>query len=159
MDIFKIFAAKRQREKAMLDKRIQAENATFPSVLMRVQIPFQMQSKAARKFSPKEIWRSRGFVVEIYDIDQDWEFMRVHRAAFTAHYTRFMDGITHDRIMQLKAECGRAHLELIEIYPKADEAIDLLNVRHLWVKKNGSVSDHFNVGQQAVPSDVEEAAA
>lgn len=46
---------------------------------------------------------------------------------------RWLDGITWDQLQDLKRQCGRGHLEAVEIYPPDADVVNVASLRHLWV--------------------------
>lgn len=143
MDVFTQFARHNKKGKARLWKRIQEECATYPHELVKVPIDFHISPGSK---VPSEVWRSRGYVVQIYDLGNGWERMSVNRNAFNSDFTRFLDGISWERLMELKEQCGRGGQEGLEIYPMDPDIVNVANLRHLWLKKSGSFIEEFGIG-------------
>lgn len=145
MDVFKQFARLNKKGKNKLWKRIKAECELYPMQLQLVPMDIDIPEGV---IAPKEIWRSRGFVVQVYEIEgnPDWERLSINRNAFSSDFSRFLDGISWERIQELKAECGRASLEAVEIYPGDEDIVNVANLRHIWVRKSGSFIREYKIG-------------
>ena len=74
---------------------------------------------------PIEVWRSRSFLVQVYQALKGQVRISVQR-------TDGADGITWDQLQSVKAEIGRGHLTAVELYPPAEHLVDVANMRHLW---------------------------
>lgn len=143
MDVFAAFAKLDREGKKKLAKKIMAESASFPHELVQIPINPLLFNEVSQ--SPVEVWRSRGFIVQVFDINSHWFHLKINRNAFTLQYDRFLDGITWERIMQLKAEIGRGALEAVEIFPSDKDSVDS-KLRHIWLRKTGSIIDDWGIG-------------
>lgn len=97
------------------------------------------------KHEPLEVWRSRGFLVQILAEPNGYERMSVCR---TSHAKGSWDDlITWEELMVLKRECGRGNQDALEVYPADRDVVNVANMRHLffpptpvsfkWSKDNG----------------------
>lgn len=79
-----------------------------------------------------EMWRSCGFLMQIYSEDNGIERLSICRTRLKndGHYD---DNISWDEIQRLKHECGRGDKHAVEIYPSDDDIVNSANMRHLWV--------------------------
>lgn len=114
-------------------KELERENRRWPDHLISVprdQWPKYSEIPPSRR--PVELWRSRGFLLQVYrEADGPVERLTIQR---TQHDGRgWVDGITWDDLMRLKAQCGRAAKWAVEIYPSAADSVEVANLRHLWV--------------------------
>lgn len=77
------------------------------------------------------IWRSRDFLVQIFE---EGEHIRLSicRTQLDDH-GRWKDGITWDQLQQIKNEVGYAFATAVEVYPPADQVVNVANMRHLWI--------------------------
>lgn len=148
MNIFDEFARLDRKGRNRLLRQVKAECKGYPDHLVKVEMsPFVARRAQERgEPVPREIWRSRGFFVQVYDVNESWDRLTVSRNAFTIDLRRFMDGITWEQLMRLKSECGRQDLEAFEIFPKAEDEVNVSNLRHLWVQKSGSVMLEEGIG-------------
>ena len=48
--------------------------------------------------------------------------------------------------MRIKTECGRGDLEAVEIFPRREDEVNVANLRHLWVRKTGSLLRDEDIG-------------
>lgn len=143
MSLFQVFARLPKKEKNKLWKKIKADCDAYPESLVRVPIDIVMPHGAK---VPKEAWRSRAYAVQVYDINDEWERLSIHRCAFDSNFTRFLDGISWERLQELKAECGRGACEAVEIFPSDEDIVNVANLRHLWVRKTGSFIREEGIG-------------
>ena len=148
MDIFEEFQRLDRKGRARLMKQVKAECATYPQYLVKIPMSPFVEKRARDRGDriPTEIWRSRGFFVQIYDEGPDWERLTVSRNAFTIDLKRFMDGVTWEQLMKLKTECGRGDQEALEIFPAREDEVNVANLRHLWVRKEGSFMLEEGIG-------------
>lgn len=113
-------------------KRLQKENMEWPVALVQVPPAAWAALRNDTKFPPAQIWRSRGFLVQIFQEPEGIERLSVIR---TIHLGTegWADNITWDELQRLKAECGRGHRWALEVYPKESEIVNVTNMRHIWV--------------------------
>lgn len=108
---------------------MQAENRKQPIELK--QIP---KDEWPDRFQPrglKEVWRSRGFLVQVFDEANGVERLSVCR-------TSIVDGdwkedIRWGELQRLKCECGRGDKDAVEIYPADKDVVNVANMWHLWL--------------------------
>lgn len=77
-----------------------------------------------------EVWRSRGFLVQIYSEPAAFHRMSVCRALHNGD--SWVDQITWEELMQLKRECGRGDKDALEVYPADADIVNVANMRHLF---------------------------
>ncbi len=77
-----------------------------------------------------EVWRSRGFLVQICPEPNGYVRMSVCRT--TRNADSWDDLITWDELMVLKRECGRGDQDALEIYPADRDVVNVANMRHLF---------------------------
>ena len=112
-------------------RALELENAKWPTVLQivpRREWPAWHQDSIILR-----VWRSRDFLVQEYAVDHDDVLVRlsVNRTKLTGE--RWSDNVTWDELQQIKAECGYAEYEAVEIYPAACDVVNVENMRHLWI--------------------------
>lgn len=76
---------------------------------------------------PIEVWRSRRFVVQVYDERQRGGLERI-----SVQRTDRGDGIGWDALQEVKAEIGRGGVPAVEFYPPEGRVVNVANMRHLW---------------------------
>lgn len=81
---------------------------------------------------PIEVWRSREFLVQIYDERDAVERLSVCRANLSTG-GRWEDDISWDDLQRLKAECGRGDKWGVECYPADEHVVNVANMRHLFI--------------------------
>ena len=111
-------------------RQLKAENKTWPVALK--QIPKAEWPQSYHPPGIKEVWRSRGFLVQVYDDERSG----VERMAICR--TEVMSGdwaaeISWDDLQRLKRECGRGAKDAVEIYPSDADVVNVANMRHLWI--------------------------
>lgn len=77
-----------------------------------------------------EVWRSRMFLVQVYQEKNDYVRMSVNRTMHTG--SDWVAGITWDELQRLKRECGRGDLDAVELFPADADVVNVANIRHLW---------------------------
>jgi hypothetical protein len=45
----------------------------------------------------------------------------------------FLDGISWEELQRLKNQCGFADKDAVEIFPRHYDAVNVANMRHLWI--------------------------
>jgi hypothetical protein len=113
---------------------LRKENKKYPLHLVRV--PHEHLEKKVGTL-PIEAWRSRDFLVQIYDVGEGLERMSVSRTMVN-EVGNWVDGITWDELNRLKIECGRGDYEAFEFFPKTDHIVNVAHLRHLWIKRDWS---------------------
>lgn len=103
------------------------ENARRPAVLEQIpknEWPYLREGLA-------EVWRSRFFLVQVYQEASSIVRISVNRAALV--YGDWADGISWEELMQVKREIGRGQLDAVEVYPADRDIVNVANMRHLWL--------------------------
>lgn len=81
---------------------------------------------------PREVWRSRDFLVQIF-IEDGHLRLSVCRTSFNGSGDRWADGISWDDLQRLKGECGRGDRWAVELFPPDAEVVNVANLRHVWL--------------------------
>lgn len=111
-------------------RQLEMENRTWPVALK--QIPAAEWPQTYHPPGIKEIWRSREFLVQVYDDERSGvERMAVCRTSVVGKNWRAE--ITWDDLQRLKHECGRGDKDAVEIYPADADVVNVANMRHLWI--------------------------
>lgn len=77
-------------------------------------------------------WQSRDFLAVLYQ-DRDALRLTINRTRRDTRLDDWVDGITWDELMTVKAQCGFADTWALEIYPPNSEVVNVANMRHLWL--------------------------
>lgn len=112
-----------RQERRLLDK----ENAKWPRILQPV--PRSQWPDHPRQ--PKEVWRSRDYLVQVYAEPNGMERMSISSTSLQGD--RWMDGITWDELMLLKRQAGRGDRDALEVYPADKDIVNVANMRHLFL--------------------------
>lgn len=108
-------------------RALEKDNAKQPLVLQ--QIPRSQWPDHPRP--PKEVWRSRDYLVQIYDEAGGIERMSISSTVLRGE--RWADGIAWEELMSLKRQCGRGSRDALEVYPADRDIVNVANMRHLWL--------------------------
>jgi hypothetical protein len=113
-------------------RQLAIENAAWPVEL--AQVPrdnWPAMSLIPPERQPIEVWRSRGYLVQIYAEQNGIERLSILRTVYNRDGA--LDGIPWEVLQRLKSECGRGALDAMEIYPADGDVVNVANMRHLWV--------------------------
>ncbi|SUD94267.1 Uncharacterised protein [Ralstonia mannitolilytica] len=120
-------AAKVSREQR---RALERENARQPSILTPVE---GWQSAPRKADNLIEVWRSREFLVQVFDEGQGILRASCNRPVYDAATNRWEDGITWDELQRIKREIGRGHLDAVEVFPADRDIVNVANMRHLFI--------------------------
>lgn len=112
---------------------IRAENRKYPKELIAVH-PDNWPKMPAHFISGalmRHVWRSRDFLVQIFDAGEGRLRLSVNRTEPTE--TGLAEGITWDDLQRLKREAGYKFCPAVEVYPPDQHIVNDANIRHLWV--------------------------
>jgi hypothetical protein len=114
-------------------RRAKAENKRWPEALVRAEMSEidRAYSGVPRERQPVEVWRSREFLVQVFQEKDGIERLSVLRTEHDGD--DFIDGIAWGDLQRLKRECGRGGKDAIEIFPADVDVVNIANIRHLWV--------------------------
>lgn len=110
-------------------KHMKKEAATFPGHLVKVPRADWPNSGPLGMF---EVWRSNEFLVQVYTAPAPC-LCRLSINRTVINGARWLDSIPWDTLQQLKAECGYANCDAVEVYPKDVDVVNVANMRHLFV--------------------------
>ena len=113
-------------------RQLERDNAKLPLALQEV---------------PRDEWpdgnhpqlrvlRSRRFLVQEFPED-DPVLVRLSVNRTTVSGDRWADEISWDELQKIKSECGYRNFDAVEIYPADADVVNVANMRHLWVMRNG----------------------
>jgi len=120
------------RERKQAEAYLRAENAKYGDKLSRV--PREQWPQAAVR-GQIDVLRSKQFLVQIFEESGTTIRMSVNRTRLD--YTgRFDDGISWDELQRLKCEAGFSEHWGMEIFPPANEVVNVANMRHLWLRRD-----------------------
>ncbi len=112
-------------------RQLERENAKHPEALQLV--PAHEWPIIPGIRLPIEVWRSKGFLVQVFGERDGVLRMSVCRTAFDRSAGRWLENITWDELQRLKREIGRGDLDAVEIYPADRDVVNVANMRHLWI--------------------------
>lgn len=111
----------------LAQRRIMAkENAKWPLYLK----PVPRDQWPSARPELLEVWRSKGFLVQVCAEKNGYVRMSAHRTAHTGD--NWVAAILWDELMQLKRECGRGDLDALELFPADSDVVNVANIRHLF---------------------------
>ncbi len=116
-------------------RQLARDNAKLPARLHPVPIHEWPATQRESRFAPTEVWRSRDFLVQVYEELAHGVVCRlsVLRTTLDPKAGRWVDGITWDELQRVKAECGFDDNDAVEVYPRDRDVVNVANLRHLWV--------------------------
>jgi hypothetical protein len=116
-------------------RELDRQNAKMPRELRQVprdEWPLEHQQGRILR-----VWRSRDFLVQEYGEPAPVLVrLSVLRTTLDPKLGRWVDGITWDELQQVKAACGYADHDALELYPIAADVVNVANLRHLWVMRD-----------------------
>lgn len=123
----------RQQRRAS-QREIKQEQRTYVAALPETLTPIPLE-----EFPPvipgqpylMQAWRSRNYVVQLYDEPNRVKRLSVCRARRSPQ--GWVDGITWDELQTIKHELGFGDLYGVEVYPRDRDVINVANFRHLWL--------------------------
>lgn len=83
-----------------------------------------------------KVYRSNQFLVQIYAAAAPALYrLSIHRTEIDLD-GRWRADITWDELQEVKNQAGFASHEAVEIFPAAEQLVNVANIRHLWVLEN-----------------------
>lgn len=109
-------------------KAFAEEQARQPVTLTRIPRPQWPPSQGPL---PLEVWRSRKYLVQIYE-DNNFVRMSVNRCEL-GKAGGWAAEITWDELQTIKHECGFGDKWAVECFPADDQVVNVASMRHLWI--------------------------
>lgn len=110
---------------------IAKESAKLPAFLVIVP-PDQWPSAGPPDLL--EVWRSREYMVQVFRAPAPCTArLSINKTAIAGQ--RWAEGIGWEDLQRLKAECGFARFDAVEIFPREGDVVNVANMRHLWVMR------------------------
>jgi hypothetical protein len=115
-------------------RELERQNAKLPRELQP--IPRHEWPATQHHGAILRVWRSRGFLVQEYaEPAPVLVRLSVLRTTLDAKTGRWVDSITWDQLQDIKAQCGYAGRDAVEVYPRERDTVNVANLRHLWVMR------------------------
>lgn len=115
-------------------RQLERDNAKLPAHLEGVPRDEWPNDMATRPGAPTAVWRSRGFLVQQFSAPAPAICrLSILRTTLDPNAGRWVDNITWDEIQRLKAEAGYGDAWAVEVFPAADQVVNVANIRHVWV--------------------------
>jgi hypothetical protein len=109
-------------------RQLARDNAKLPAALQEVP-RYQWPNPDAPQL---RVLRSRDFLVQEFGAPEPAIVrLSVNRTALSGD--RWTDGISWEELQRLKAECGYASRDAVEVFPAERDVVNVANMRHLWV--------------------------
>lgn len=109
-------------------RQLERDNAKLPATLQEIPRGEWPNPRS----SQLRVWRSRGFLVQEFNAPAPALVrLSVNRTSLAGE--RWDENITWDELQRIKAECGYADAEAVEVYPRDADVVNVANMRHLWV--------------------------
>lgn len=109
-------------------RQLERDNQGYPDALMLV--PRYNWAHMARD-KQIEVWRSRHFLMQVFQEPDGVVRLTVCRTRVDGN--DWMVDISWGDLQRLKRECGRGHLDAVEVFPADIDIVNVANLRHLWV--------------------------
>lgn len=115
-------------------KTVQRDNRKFGAQMQEIDISKLSLPPDIDKKKPERAFRSNRFLAMLYPGDHPDIEVRISvcRTAIRGD-GEYVDGITWDELMMVKAECGYAYHDALEVYPALQDIVNISNIRHLFV--------------------------
>jgi hypothetical protein len=111
-------------------RQLARDNLKLPSTLQLV--PRDEWPTSALTVGRLRVWRSRRFLVQEFR-ESAAVVARLSINRTTLGTERWADNITWDELQDIKAQCGYAEHDAVEVYPMQRDVVNVANMRHLWV--------------------------
>ena len=121
----------KKTELSLRRKWLRRENAKWPVELTQVPekgwrpVEWDSQKRVA-------VWRSRDYLVQVVDEGGGYFRISINRSEIDGD-GKWRDGLTWDELQEIKNAVGFASMDAVEIYPAAEDVVNVANMRHLWV--------------------------
>lgn len=114
-------------------RELKRQNAKLPRELQLVP---REEWPPERQPMPSRVWRSRDFLVQEYaEPAPVLVRLSVSRTTLDPTAGRWVDRITWDELQGIKAECGYADADAVELYPRIADVVNVANMSHLWIMR------------------------
>ena len=114
---------------------LRAENKKLPATMSLVAKSEWPQSLALLTEKPDAVFRSSQYLVQVFPEKDGAVRLTVSRTMMNESGD-WLDGFTWDDLMRVKGQCGYGDLWAVEIFPPADQVVNVANMRHLWLLKD-----------------------
>lgn len=123
-------------------RQMRRDNLAWPVDLARV--PSETWPAVAVDGARRiDVWRSRAFLVQLFDEAGGLVRMSVNRTEWDERQNRFREDITWDDLQRLKGEAGFADRVAIEVFPPDSLLVNVANMRHLWLLPEAAITLPF----------------
>lgn len=116
---------------------LREENRKYPMDRF-VAVPRVDWGAAATQPGIREVWRSFGFLVQVYDDPHEMIRLTICRTACDRH-GELVGGITWDELQRIKGQVGFSDCDAFEVYPADKDVINVANMRHLFLFKGAAM--------------------
>ena len=114
------------------ERYLHEENKRYGPALERIPASQWPASARAMMRPPREVWRSAGFLVQVYQ-EGLYARLTVCRTSLSPRGDRWAERISWDELQRLKRECGRGDQWAVEVFPPDEQVVNDANMRHLWL--------------------------
>lgn len=119
-----------RRQKRALQRQFERDSKSWPEELKLVDSGDLPEGEHAGLV---ELWRSSAYLVQVHEHNE--AVLRVSIA--TVDKQKIPDRLPWPVLQRLKREIGRGDWEAVEIYPADADQVNVDDMRHLWVFKDG----------------------
>jgi len=114
---------------------LKRENRKWPGVMTRVPESSWPPYSPANAGKMVMVFRSSEFLAQVFD-EAGGTRISVTRTRLNGRGD-WDDGIHWDEMMKVKRECGFGEVSFVEMYPPDADAVNVANMRHLWLMPAG----------------------
>lgn len=112
---------------------LRIENALRPEHLVKLPRNQWTPIKVKLPDKLKEVWRSRYFLVQIFQEKNGIERLSVCISDVDSTTGRWKDGLSWEQLQDIKRQVGRNDKDAVEIFPADSDIVNVANMRHLWI--------------------------
>jgi hypothetical protein len=109
------------------------ECSQFGAKMRQVPCPIASPDDPGGLCTPLAAFRSQTHAAILWRQPEGTLRLSVNRCRINEHKGTWADGIKWDELQRIKAECGFADKWMVEVYPPADDLVDVANMRHLFL--------------------------
>jgi len=110
-------------------RKLKKDNLTQPNLLTEIDRDKWPSDRVANR---TRIFRSKKYLVQEFD-EQSCIRISVNRTVMNSN-GRWDENITWDELQEIKREIGYGNRYAVEVFPKDDDAVNVANMRHLWIQ-------------------------
>lgn len=120
-----------RRHNWMLQRQLREDNRKFDSWVFR-ELRVDLMKPIMGGPLPEQAFRSREFLVQVFDEGTGWKRMSVNKAELMEN-GHWKDGTTWEELMRIKSLIGFDDWWGVELLPPSQHTVNVANMRHVWL--------------------------